>query len=113
MEQLPQSRTPLQHHLAQATSRPLVKSKRDVLSETRVAAKLLAHLHWLFVASWARPEGTLTLQGAGAKLRGIPWLSEATTEQRVTGIGALQRFLEAFPEFVIQGKAPKATVRLA
>ncbi len=34
-------------------------------------------------------------------------------EQRITGIGALQRFLAVFPESVVEGRAPKATVRLA
>ena len=57
--------------------------------------------------------GSLTLQGAGTKLRAIPGFSEAMTEQKITGIGALQRFLELFSEFVIEGKAPKAFVRLA
>ena len=57
--------------------------------------------------------GSLTLQGAGAKLRAIPGFSEAMEEQRVTGIGALQRFLDPFPECVVEGRAPKASVKLA
>jgi len=59
------------------------------------------------------PTGSLTLQGAGTKLRGIPGFTEAMAQQRITGIGALVRFLALFPEFVVEGKAPKATVRLA
>ena len=57
--------------------------------------------------------GSLSLQGAGTRLRAIPGFSETMTEQKITGIGTLQRFLELFSEFVIEGKAPKATVRLA
>ena len=59
------------------------------------------------------PDGSLTLQGAGTKLRAIPGFSEAMVEQRITGIGALQRFLDLFPEFAVEGKAPRASVRLA
>jgi len=59
------------------------------------------------------PTGSLSLQGAGTKLRGVPGFAEALAEQRITGIGALVRFLALFPEFVVEGKAPKATVRLA
>ncbi len=33
-------------------------------------------------------------------------------EQKKTGIGAVQRFLDLFPEFVVESKAPKASVRL-
>ena len=59
------------------------------------------------------PTGSLTLQGAGTKLRGVPGFAEAMAQQRITGIGALVRFLALFPEFVVEGKAPKASVRLA
>ena len=59
------------------------------------------------------PDGSLTVQGAGIKLRGVPGFSEAMEEQRITGIGAFQRFLDLFPaEFEVTGKAPKASVRL-
>ncbi len=57
-------------------------------------------------------DGSLTLQGAGIKLRGVPGVSEAMEEQRITGIGAFQRFLNLFPEFEVTGKASKASVRL-
>ena len=59
------------------------------------------------------PNGSLSLQGAGTKLRGVPGFSAAMIAQRLTGIGALMRFLELFPEFKVEGVAPKATVRLA
>ena len=58
------------------------------------------------------PDGSLTLQGAGIKLRAVPGFSEAMEEQRITGIGAFQRFLDLFPEFDVIGRAPKASVRL-
>ena len=57
-------------------------------------------------------DGSLTLQGAGIKLRGVPGFSEAMEEQRITGIGAFQRFLDLFPEFEVTGQAPKASVQL-
>ncbi len=57
-------------------------------------------------------DGSLTLQGAGIKLRAAPGFSEAMEEQRITGIGALQRFLDLFPEFEVIGKAPEASVQL-
>ena len=59
------------------------------------------------------PAGKLTLQGAGTKLRQIPHFAETMVEQKITGIGSLLRFIELFPEFVVEGKAPKSTVRLA
>ena len=59
------------------------------------------------------PDGSLTLQGAGTKLRAIPGFSEAMAAQKITGRGSLHRFLKLFPEFVVVGKAPKASVRLA
>jgi hypothetical protein len=56
--------------------------------------------------------GPITLQLAGTRLRAIPGFSEAMAEQRLAGIGALKRFIDLFPEFVVEGRAPKATVRL-
>ena len=63
---------------------------------------------------WLGPGGeeSLTLQGAGTKLRGLEGFAEVMTEQRITGIGALMRFLELFPEFEVIGRAPRASVRL-
>ena len=63
--------------------------------------------------SFLDPDGSSTLQGAGTNLRAIPNFSEAMEEQLITGIGALQRFLDLFPEFVVVGRAPKASVKLA
>lgn len=57
--------------------------------------------------------GSITLQMAGTKLRAIPGFSEAMAAQKLAGIGALKRFIDLFPEFVVEGRAPKATVRLA
>ena len=57
--------------------------------------------------------GKLTLQGAGTKLRAVPGFSEAMAAQRLAGNGALKKFLDLFPEFVVEGTAPRATVRLA
>ncbi len=57
-------------------------------------------------------DGSLTLQGAGIKLRGTPGSSEAMKEQRITGIGAFQRIWDLFPEFEVTGKALKASVQL-
>ena len=55
----------------------------------------------------------ITLQMAGTRLRAVPGFSEAMVEQRLAGNGAFKRFLTLFPEFVVEGRAPKATVRLA
>ena len=47
---------------------------------------------------------SLTLQGAGTKLRRTPGFSTAMQEQRVTGIGALERFIRLYPDrFTITG----------
>ncbi len=64
------------------------------------------------VRGWLAGEESLTLQGAGTKLRGLEGFAEAMVEQRITGIGALMRFLELFPEFEVVGQAPRASVRL-
>ena len=58
-------------------------------------------------------DGAITLQMAGTRLRAIPGFSEAMVEQRLAGNGAFQRFLNLFPELVVEGRAPKATVRVA
>ena len=57
-------------------------------------------------------DGFLTLQGAGTQLSNVPGFRETMRAQRIGGIGALQRFLTLFPEFVIEGQAPRARVRL-
>ena len=57
--------------------------------------------------------GKMTLQGAGVKLRQIPNFAETMVAQKITGIGSLLRFIRLFPEFVIEGKAPRGTVRMA
>ena len=54
----------------------------------------------------------MTLQGAGNKMRGVPGFSEDMAEQKITGIGTFQRFLELLHEFEVIGKAPKASVRI-
>ena len=54
----------------------------------------------------------LTLQGAGIKLRPIPGFSEAMAEAKVTGVGALERFIRLFPDmFVVEGEGQKKRVR--
>ena len=58
-------------------------------------------------------DDAIALQMAGTRLRAIPGFSDAMVAQRLTGVGALQRFIDLFPEFVVEGRAPKATVRLA
>ena len=58
-------------------------------------------------------DGAITLQMAGTRLRAIPGFSDAMVAQRLTGVGALQRFIDLFPEFAVEGRAPRATVRLA
>ena len=56
--------------------------------------------------------GKMTLQGAGIKLRQIPNFAEIMVAQKITGIGSLLRFVRLFPEFAIEGKAPRGTVRM-
>ena len=58
-------------------------------------------------------DGPITLQKAGRTLRAILGFSEAMTAQRLAGIGALQRLIALFPEFKVEGRAPRATVGLA
>ena len=58
-------------------------------------------------------DGPITLQMAGTRLRAIPGFSDAMLAQRLVGTGALQKCIAYFPEFVVEGRAPKATVRLA
>ena len=54
----------------------------------------------------------LTLQGAGIKLRPVPGFSEAMAEAKVTGVGALERFIRLFPDmFVVEGEGQKKRVR--
>ena len=54
----------------------------------------------------------LTLQGAGTKLRQVPGFGEAMVEAKLTGIGALERFIRLFPDmFVVEGEGQKKRVR--
>ncbi len=54
----------------------------------------------------------LTLEGAGIKMRPVPGFSEAMVEAKVTGIGALERFIRLFPDmFVVEGEGQKRRVR--
>ena len=56
----------------------------------------------------------LTLQGVGTKLRKVPGFSEAMTAQKITGVGAMERFLALFPSmFVLEGMAQRKRVRRA
>ena len=53
----------------------------------------------------------LTLQGAGTKLRKVPGFSEAMATAKITGIGAMERFLKLFPDmFVTQGEGQRKRV---
>ena len=56
----------------------------------------------------------LTLQGAGTKMRAVPGFSEAMQEAKVTGIGALERFIRLFPQmFTVEGEGQRKRVRRA
>jgi hypothetical protein len=56
----------------------------------------------------------LTLQGAGTKLRKIPGFTEAMAAAKITGVGALERFIKLFPDmFVLEGEAQRKRVRRA
>jgi hypothetical protein len=54
----------------------------------------------------------ISLQKAGMKLRAQAGFSEAMVDAKIMGVGALKRFLDLFPDFAVEGRAPKATVRL-
>ena len=54
----------------------------------------------------------LTLQKAGVKMRAQAGFSEAMGDAMITGVGAFKRFLDLFPEFTVEGRAPRAVVRL-
>ena len=87
-----------------------LKAGRPIRDEE---AKQALRLFAVALRGFLGPDGSLTLQGAGTKLRSIPGFSEAMDAQRITGIGALQRFLDLFSEFVVVGRASKASVKLA
>jgi hypothetical protein len=54
----------------------------------------------------------LTLQGVGTKLRKVPGFSEAMAAQRITGNGAMERFLALFPDmFALEGEGQRKRVR--
>ena len=58
-------------------------------------------------------EDAMSLQGAGSKLRKIPGFAEAMTAHNISGIGSVQCFLNLFSgEFVMEGRAPNATVKV-
>ena len=54
----------------------------------------------------------LTLQGVGTKLRKVPGFSEAMAAQKITGNGAMERFLALFSDmFVLEGEAQRKRVK--
>ena len=54
----------------------------------------------------------LSLQGVGIKMRPLPGFAEAMAEAKVTGVGALERFIRLFPKmFVVEGEGQKKRVR--
>jgi hypothetical protein len=54
----------------------------------------------------------LTLQGVGTKLRKVPGFGETMATQKITGNGAMERFLALFPDlFVLEGEAQRKRVR--
>ncbi len=81
-----------------------LKGDRPILDE---AAKRALQPFATALRGFLGPNGSLTLQGAGTQLRGIPVFAEAMEEQRITGVGALQHFLDLFPEFVVEVASPQ------
>ena len=58
--------------------------------------------------------GSLTIQGVGTKLRGVPGFEQAMATSRIAGNGSMSRFLGLYPQkFVVEGVAPKQLVRRA
>lgn len=51
--------------------------------------------------------GCLTMDGAGKQCARYPQLLRSHVEQRITGIGALQRFLDLFPRICGGGTSPQ------
>ena len=88
------------------------KASADVGSDAkRDTAKELLTLFAQALNGMLGDEG-LTLQGAGIKLRPVPGFSEAMAEAKVTGVGALERFIRLFPDmFVVEGEGQKKRVR--
>ena len=55
--------------------------------------------------------GGLSIQGAGTKMKQVPGFSDAMVEAKLTGIGALERFVRLFPNmFVVEGDGQKKRV---
>jgi hypothetical protein len=53
----------------------------------------------------------LSIQGAGTKMRQVPGFSAAMTETKLTGVGALERFVRLFPDmFDVEGEGQKKRV---
>jgi hypothetical protein len=57
-------------------------------------------------------DGAITLQKAGARLRNQGGFSERMGDLGMNGPGSLKKFIDLFPEFTIDGRAPNAKVRL-
>ncbi|MCP3880632.1 MAG: transposase family protein, partial [Sulfitobacter sp.] len=110
------TRRPVRDALAVPRGSQEVKVPRELKGGRPIrdeGAKLALRPFATALRGFLGPTGSLTLQGAGTKLRGVPGFSAAMAEQRIAGNGALKRFLALFPEFKVEGVAPKATVRLA
>jgi len=56
-------------------------------------------------------KGPLTLQKAGMLMRKQAGFTDAMTTAKITGVGALKRFIDLFSELTIEGRAPNAVVR--
>ena len=88
------------------------KASMDVGSDAkREVARELLTLFAQALNGMLGDEG-LTLQGAGINMRPVPGFSEAMAEAKVTGIGALERFIRFLPNlFVVDGEGQKKRVR--
>jgi hypothetical protein len=59
-------------------------------------------------------EEALSIQGAGTRLRKLPGFSEKMEEARLTGVGALERFVRLYPaSFEVEGVGQRKRVRRA
>ena len=105
-------RFPVRETLPVPSSSKAAKASVDVGGDAKrsAAAELLRDFAQA-LNGFLGAEG-LTLQGAGTKMRQVPGFSDAMTEAKVTGVGALERFIRLFPAmFVVEGEGQRKRVR--
>lgn len=106
------NRFPVRNTLPVSTASKTAKASVDAGGDAKRSAAADRMRDFATALNGFLGDNTLTLQGAGTKMRQVPGFNEAMKEAKLTGVGALERFIRLFPDmFVVEGEGQKKRVR--